>query len=195
MAKTRNIAFKIINPRSGGQYAELACDVAVGYTDENGKFVGLFENRGFFLKKSKKGEYYYQAPSKPRLKNIEYGAPTAEGVPITATIPLDDNGYKIYDNAFDLYLEKGAGDDPNKRAPTSNAWDARKYLLGLMVEALNTREESESANTGRGSAPRAPARAAPAPAKAKAKPAAVKEEIEEEEVGTPTEEEDDDFPW
>lgn len=171
---TKNIAFKFINSRKV-TFALLASDLAIGYTGEDGKFVGLFVVPDFLLKKSETKGYYFQAPSKPYMKNGEH--------------QVDDAGYKRYLEFFRLFTEKGAGADPEKYSPTKASFDARKHIIGLLVKELE--------RLGGASTTEAPKRAATrttAPART-TRPTAAATSIDEEEVSVPGGDEDDDLPF
>ena len=187
----KQLAFRVVNARADLSWCLLVADLAIGYQDDGGKFIGLFETRGCALKRSMKGDLYVQFPSKPRIKGGEQ--------------QKDDQGRPIYDNCFDLYMELGGGEDKTKRAPTEAAWDARKYIIGLF-EKVHAGTEAEGA--GRGGAKPAPARAIPAkappargvPARVGATapppPAGGRESIEDDSAGTPfDEEQDEDLPF
>lgn len=90
-----------------------------------------FVVRGFALKRKNDGTgYYWQAPSKKRLKN---------GQPVK-----DDKGFDVYDAHFDLYGEKD-GDGNYKVAKT--AFEGRTELINLAVAAYSA---SQTAESGRG---------------------------------------------
>lgn len=166
-----NRAYKVVNIRSGGQYSLMACDVAIGYTNEAGEFEGEFQVNGIFLKSKKDGSgYYYDAPFKYREKNGER--------------VKDDKGYDKKDYHFDLFMEKGVG-------PTKAAHAARKSLITALVEAWQA-TAGESTSTGRGTGNR------PAPvAQRTARPASAKTTVDTPAVGSPTDtaEGDDPFPF
>lgn len=169
----KEIAFKFINSRKVS-FASLAADLAIGYTGEGGKFVGLFVVPDFLLKKSPKSGYYYQGPSKPYIK---------DGVH-----QVDDNGYKRYLEFFRLFSEKGAGEDPTKYSPTKAAHEARKYIIGLLVDELGKLGGEDATQSA------APARSkarSTAPARA-ARPTTAKTQIDEDVVDSVDESEDDD---
>jgi hypothetical protein len=172
----KEIAFKFINSRKVS-FAVLASDLSIGYKDDTGKYTPLFVIPDFLLKKSPTKGYYYQGPSKPYMK---------DGVH-----QQDDNGYNRYLEFFRLYTEKGAGKEPDKFAPTSAAFDARKYLIGLMVEELNQLGGEAEAAPAR---PAARSTRTAAPAKA-TRPAAAATEIEEEEIAVPCDDEDEPLPF
>lgn len=182
MAANRTITFKVINARTV-PFAALSADIAIGYTDQNNQFVGLFIIPDFLLKKSPTKGYYYQAPSKPYIKDGEH--------------QVDEQGYKRYLEHFRLFTEKGAGADPDKMAPTKGAWDARKHIIGLLVEAMNALggdSAEQSAPPARRAAPRQSG-AAQASGRAAARPAAAATVIDEDEVDSPLEDDDDDMPF
>lgn len=160
---TRTIAFKLINSRKVS-FAPLATDLAIGYTDDAGKFVGLVVIPDFLLKKSPTKGYYFSGPSKPFMKNGEQ--------------QVDDNGYKRYLEFFKLYSEKGAGTDPEKYSPTKAAFEFRKYLIGLMVDELNKLGGEDAAPAARKPAARTTS-ARPS------KPVAAVTVIDDDEVGIP----------
>lgn len=92
----------------------------------------VFVVRGFTLKSKSDGSgHYWQAPSKPRIKNGEH--------------LKDDKGFAIYDAHFDLY---GETDSEGKYSPTKDAFQARKDLIELAVKAWQV---SAQASNGRGS--------------------------------------------
>jgi hypothetical protein len=151
MAKT--LRFKLHNCKAVSRNSLMVFDLAVGY-EENGNFIGVMDVRGCWLKQKSDGSgNFVSFPSKLRV--------TKEG-----EAAVDDNGYKIYDNIVDLYLEKGANPDkPEGRAPTQAAWGFRKWLID---EATTAYKALSSAEAGRGTqAPSKPqARPAPKPAAA-----------------------------
>lgn len=140
----KQLAFRVTNVRSDFDWCLLIGDLNIGYQDGEGPFVGLLEVRGCVLKNGSKGKWL-QFPSKPRMRSGEH--------------QKDDQGRPIYDNVVDLFMELGAGNSPDKRAPTKEAWKCMDYLVGLFTAALET---SQAENGGRGgargsSAPRASA--------------------------------------
>lgn len=181
----KQLAFRVVNARTGLNWCRMVADLAIGYQDDSGAFVGLFEVRGCVLKNGQKGAYV-QFPSKPRIKNGEH--------------QTDDEGRPIYDSTFDLYMELGAGNDPEKRAPTEKAWEARRYV----IELFETAEQGASAETsGRGGARKAaaspprsgtPRTAPPKPPAPKAAPAMAQTTIDDDEAGSPLGD-DDDLPF
>lgn len=177
MATGKNIAFKFINSRKVS-FAKLAADLAIGFTANDGKFVGLFVVPDFLLKESPTKGYYFTGPSKPYLK---------DGVH-----QVDDNGYKRYLEFFKLYTEKGANSaEPDKYAATKPAFEARKHIIGLLVKELESLGDSGSSQAA---APRAATRQV-APARA-TRPTQAKQAIEEIEVAVPGgEDDDDDMPF
>lgn len=177
----RNITFKVINARKVS-FAELAADIAIGYTNDAGQFIGLFVVPDFLLKKSPTKGYYYQGPSKPYIKDGEH--------------LVDDNGYKRYLEFFRLYSEMGAGDDPSKSSPTKNAFEARKHIIAILVEAMNQLGGDSGASSSSRAPGRAPSRPAAATAPARsARPAKAQTQIEEEEVAAPGDDDDDSMPF
>jgi hypothetical protein len=173
----KEIAFKFINSRKVS-FAVLASDLSIGYKDDSGKYTPLFVIPDFLLKKSATKGYYYQGPSKPYMK---------DGVH-----QQDDNGYNRYLEFFRLYTEKGAGKEPDKYAPTGAAFEARKYLIGLLVAELNQLGGEAEATPARPAA-RATRSAATAPRATR--PAEAATAIEEEEVAVPGDEEEDPLPF
>jgi hypothetical protein len=81
-----------------------------------------FIMRGFALKKSKAGKYYYQSPSKPRTDK--------QGQPVKG-----DDGYQIYDAFFDMYGEKNS---EGKYTPTEAGWDGRETIITQAVALLES---------------------------------------------------------
>jgi len=150
MSKT--LSFKIQNCRNGGSASLMGFDLAIGYTLDD-HFIGVIEVRGCWLKEKKdKSAKYVSFPSKLRT--------TKEGDAV-----MDQNGYKVYDNIVDLYMEVGANkESPEKRAVTEAGWGFRKWIIDEATKAYNQLGASE---TGRG-----PAKSASQPAAMKAKPAA-----------------------
>ena len=70
---------------------------------------------------------------------------------------LDENGYKVYDNIVDLFMDR----DGEKKGPTEAGWGFRKWLIEEMTKA---HQELGKTEAGRG-APKPQAKAAPAPVK------------------------------
>lgn len=171
----RPITFKFINSRKVS-FASLAADLAIGYTDDAGKFVGLFVVPDFLLKKSPTKGYYYQGPSKPYMKDGEH--------------QVDEAGYKRYLEFFRLFTEKGAGEDPTKYSPTKSAHEGRKYLIGLLVDEMGKLGVDDTAPAAR--TPKASTRTATAKA---TKPVAAKTVIEEDSVGAVGDDDDSDMPF
>lgn len=172
----RDFDVRIINARKVS-FALMACDVAIGYRDENNKFVGVFTVPDFILKKNERG-YYYSEPSKPYIKN---------GVHVEKE---DANGVvrKQYLKFFKLYEEKGADkNDPSRYAATSAAFEGRKGLIGKMVEAMERLGLGEDVSDA--PAPRA---RTPKPART-TKPVAARTEIDEDEGESLVD--DDDLPF
>lgn len=152
MSKT--LKFKLHNYRPGGQHSVMGCDVAVGY-EVNGDFVGVLDLRGLWLKRKKDGSgYFVSFPAKQRLKDGE---------------PVMKNGYPVYDNHIDLYMEQGANPEkPDQRGITEASWNFRTWLIDEMVKAS---ENLDAPQVGRG-APKAAPKSAPPKASTPAKPAA-----------------------
>lgn len=174
MSKT--LKFKLHNFRPGGQHSVMGCDVAVGY-DTNGDFVGVLDLRGLWLKRKKDGSgYFVSFPAKQRMKDGE---------------PVMKNGYPVYDNHIDLYMEQGANPEkPDVRGITEASWNFRSWLIDEMVKAS---ESMDAPQSGRG-APKGPAKpaaskTAPAANKPAARPAPAPAAVAEDEA------EDDGFPF
>jgi len=166
---SKSLRFKVHNCKAVTRNSLMVFDLAVGY-EENGNFVGIMDVRGCWLKQKSDGSgNYVSFPSKLRV--------TKEG-----EAAVDDNGYKIYDNIVDLYLEKGANPEkPDGRAPTQAAWGFRKWLIEEATKAYQSLSSSES---GRGTAKptSAPARAASKPSpKPVAAPTAVADDYADDE--------------
>lgn len=175
----KDFAVRVVNARKVA-WAELAADLAVGYTD-NGKFVGLFVVPDLVLKRKKSdGSYYYQGPRKPYIKN---------GEPVK-----DENGFDRYLEFFQLYREKGGGDDPSAVATTKASWEFRKYLISLLVDAAQKIGVDVDARPAARSNTRT-SRPAPRREAAKAAPEAAATVIDEDEVGAPGDDEDDSWPF
>jgi hypothetical protein len=167
-----SFATKIVSMRKGPFNSALAFfDVAIGDVTD-GEFVGVFQVKGFALKAKRDGGFFYQAPSKQRIKGGE--------------VQKDAKGYDIWDPYFDLFTDSIEG----KIQPTPAAWDGRKALLEQAVAAY---EASDTNNAGRGAA-KAPAKA-PAKAAAKAKAPAKIESESEDVFPEALDEEDDDLPF
>jgi hypothetical protein len=173
MAKT--LRFKVHNCKAVSRNSLMVFDLAVGYED-NGTFVGVMDVRGCWLKQKSDGSgNFVSFPSKQRISK--------EGEAV-----IDDNGYKVYDNIVDLYMEKGANPDkPDVRSPTKAAWNFRKWLIDEATSAYNQLDRSEA---GRGAAPQA-AKAAGATTAAKRPAAAPTATVD---VGD-DEDSDDAFPF
>lgn len=170
MSKT--LTFKIQNCRNGGSASLMGFDLAIGYHTGD-RFVGVIEVRGCWLKQKKdKSAYYVSFPSKLRTDK-------------SGDAVVDQNGYKVYDNIVDLYMEVGANkESPDKRAVTEAGWGFRKWLI---EEAVKAYEQLGASESGRGPA-KAARPAAPAP---KAKPvAAPTRTADAEDVSS-----DDDWPF
>lgn len=104
---------------------------AVGFFDV--AIDQTFVVRGFALKRKTDGSaYYWQSPSKARMKS---------GVQVK-----DDKGFPIYDAHFDLFGSRDKNGD-YKVAPA--AFEARTKLIELAVEAYST---AQAGNSGRGTA-------------------------------------------
>lgn len=176
MSKT--LKFKLHNFRPGGQHSVMGCDVAVGY-ETNSDFVGVLDLRGIWLKRKKDGSgYFVSFPAKQRMKDGQ---------------PVMKNGYAVYDNHIDLYMEQGANPEkPDQRGITEASWNFRSWLIDEMVKAS---ESMDAPQAGRGAPkgkPSAPPAKASAPAKGPAKPAArpapataVEDEEYDEDGGLP----------
>jgi hypothetical protein len=174
----RTLRFKVHNCKAVSRNSLMVFDLAVGYED-NGTFIGVMDVRGCWLKQKADGSgNFVSFPSKQRISK--------EGEAV-----IDDNGYKVYDNIVDLYMEKGANPDkPDVRSPTSAAWNFRKWLIDEATSAYNQLDRSEA---GRGeTAPTTKtAKAAGATTTAKrpaAAPTALADSFEDEES-------DDAFPF
>lgn len=168
---SKNLKFKIHNFRAGGQHSVMGCDLAIGY-ESDGAFVGVLDVRGLWLKRKKDGSgYFVSFPAKQRMDK------SGEAVM--------KNGYAVWDNHVDLYMEQGANPEkPDVRAVTEAGWGFRKWLVEEMVKASSTMDAPQA---GRG-APKAskPAMAAKAAAPSRpAKPVAVEEAEDEDDSGFP----------
>jgi hypothetical protein len=177
MSKT--LGFKVVNCKLVSANSLMVFDLAVGYTADS-TFVGVMEVRGCWLKQKSDGSgNYVSFPSKLRI--------TREG-----EAAVDDNGYKIYDNIVDLYMEKGANPQkPDGKAPTQAAWGFRKWLI---EEATNVYQElrgSQEAAPARAAAPAAATKRAPRPAAA---PTAVADAPRNQNMWD-AEEDDSSFPF
>lgn len=150
MSKT--LSFKIVNCRNGGSASLMGFDLAIGY-DNGERFVGVLEVRGCWLKEKRdKSAYFVSFPAKLRTDK-------------SGDAVVDQNGYKVYDNIVDLFMEVGANKEaPDKRAVTEAGWGFRKWLID---EATKAYQQLGSSESGRG--PSKPASKAAPP---KAKPAA-----------------------
>lgn len=160
----KSLRFKVHNCKSVSRNALMVFDLAVGY-EEDGKFVGIMDVRGCWLKQKNDGSANFVSfPSKQRL--------TKEG-----EAAIDENGYKIYDNIVDMFMEKGANPEkPDVRSPTKAAWGFRKWLID---EATKAYEEMAKSDAGRGAAKPAVTKSAGAK-KPAAAPTAVADEFEDE---------------
>jgi hypothetical protein len=167
----KSLRFKVHNCKLVGRNALMVFDLAVGYEDQN-KFVGVMDVRGCWLKQKQDGSANFVSfPSKLRL--------TKEGA-----AAIDANGYKIYDNIVDLYMEQGANPEkPDTRSPTPAAWNWRRWLI---EEATTAYDALKNSDDGRGAA------RASAPAPKANKPAAAPT-VTEDEFEEP--DEDDGFPF
>ncbi len=170
MSKT--LRFKIQNCRNGGSASLMGFDLAIGY-DAGDRFVGVIEVRGCWLKEKKdKSAMYVSFPSKLRTDK-------------SGDAVIDQNGYKVYDNIVDLYMEVGANkESPDKRAVTEAGWGFRKWLI---EEAATAYQQMSASESGRGPAKSAP-KAAAAP---KAKPVAAPTRTVDADEGPS----DDDWPF
>jgi hypothetical protein len=112
----RQLTFRLINCKKVQANSLMVFDLAVGYTQDT-TFTGILEVRGCWLKQKRDGSgNYVSFPSKLRVRNGE--------------VQKDDNGYDIYDNIVDLYMEQGANPQkPDGRAPTEAAWNFRRWLI------------------------------------------------------------------
>lgn len=129
-----DFSFEVVNMRQGGGSALGFFNLNLGYK-KDGTFVPLLTSKDFALKRSKKGELYFQPPSKPRIRNGEH--------------QTDTNGFKMYDSIVDLYIEKGAGKDGGW-GPTKEAFAFRKAILTQAEAALSAMTKD---NAGRGARP------------------------------------------
>lgn len=113
-----SIAVKVDSMRTPNVQGVVAFfNMAFGYENEDGEFVGLFLVKDFTLKEKTEGGYFFLAPGKARMKN---GQPEK-----------NDKGYTIYDSYYDLYREE---DGEGKNAPTKGAWNFRDVVLEKAVE-------------------------------------------------------------
>lgn len=150
---SNTLKFKIQNCRNGGSASLMGFDLAIGY-DAGDRFVGVIEVRGCWLKEKKdKTANFVSFPSKLRTDK-------------SGDAVIDANGYKVYDNIVDLYMEVGAAkDSPDKRGVTEAGWAFRKWIIDEAMKAYKTLDTSEA---GRGAAKPSSKMAPPV----KAKPAA-----------------------
>jgi hypothetical protein len=145
----------------------MVCDLAIGY-ETDGKFIGVLDVRGLWLKQKKDGSANFVSfPSKQRL--------TKEGEAV-----MDDNNYKVYDNIVDLFMDR----DAEKKGPTEAAWGFRKWIIDEMTEAYQQLDKTPRRAAAPPSAPPKPA-ARPAPAKAPMPTTRVVEEIEDDDESFP----------
>lgn len=171
---SKSIRFQLTNARAGGQHSVVGADLAIGYDGAGGKFIGLLEVRGLWLKRKKDGSgYFVSFPASARLDKQ-----TKE--------PVMKDGFKVYDNHVDLYMELGANKkNPDSRGVTEAAFDFRNWLIQEMVTLSETMDAPQR---GRGTEKPTVGKAAPTraampsrPPAAKAAPVAVVEEQDEEE--------------
>jgi hypothetical protein len=169
----RQLTFRLVNCKKIQTNSLMVFDLAVGYTQDT-TFVGIVEVRGCWLKQKRDGSgNYVSFPSKLRVRNGE--------------VQKDDNGYDIYDNIVDLYMEQGANPQkPDGKAPTEAAWNFRRWLI---EEATKTYSQL-SADSGSG--PARPAKVAKAAQQAP-KPAAAPTVTDDDFDYGP--EDDDGFPF
>lgn len=173
---SKNLKFKIHNFRAGGQHSVMGCDLAIGY-ESDGAFVGVLDVRGLWLKRKQDGSgYFVSFPAKQRLKDGE---------------PVMKNGYPVWDNHVDLFMELGANPEkPDVRGVTEAGWGFRKWLIEEMVKASQSMDApqagrgSPKASKPAGGKPAATPASRPAPSSRPAPAAAVAEE-EEDDSGFP----------
>jgi hypothetical protein len=170
----KEFTIKIVNARQVS-WAVLSADVAFGFTDDAGAFHGVFTVPDVVLKKSPTKGYYFNGPSKLFMKNGE--------------VQKDEEGRDRYLEFLKLYAEKGANPDkPSEFAVTSDAWEGRKHVIGLLVEAARTLGiDVDAPQRGRPAA-KAPAAKAPAaraavPARP-TRPATAQTVVEEDDMGS-----------
>lgn len=161
----KSLRFKVHNCKTVSRNSLMVFDLAVGY-EENGTFVGVMDVRGCWLKQKSDGSgNYVSFPSKLRVSK------DGEAV-------VDDNGYKVYDNIVDLFLEKGANPEkPDTRSPTQAAWGFRKWLIDEATQAYNALRASE----GGAGAARKPAPKAANATRPSAAPTAVADDFQDED--------------
>lgn len=185
---SNTLKFKVHNCRAGGQHSVMGCDLAVGYETKSGDFVGVLDCRGLWLKRKKDGSgFFVSFPAKQRVdKNGQ---------------AVQKNGYNVWDNHIDLYMEEGANPDmPDKRGITDAAWNFREWLIAEMVSAS---EQMDAPQQGRGAPRSQPPRGAPAPAarpqatgsRPASRPAPVAASRPTKPVAVEEEDEDDGFPF
>lgn len=136
-------AVKVMDGRLGSNGAKLFCSIAIGMTDDEGKFHGAIKIRDCVLRESNAGKDYVALPSKPRVKR---GQNSLEWI---QQVDAKKDNQPIWDTIVDLYFEKSSKVD-EKGAPTTEAW-AFKDAITEQAVALYTLL-SNTAN-GRGTAP------------------------------------------
>jgi hypothetical protein len=169
----RTIKFRVQDAKVMTRGALMVFGIGIGYEDEGGNFTGLVSIRDCWLKQKNDGSgNYVSFPSKMRVR---------DGEPV-----IDDNGYKVYDNFVDLYMEKGANPQkPDTRAPTQAAWAWRAWVIKeatAVYDQLKTEQPAQQQAT---------AAAAPAAAKQR-RPAAAQVVVED---NFQDDDDSDDFPF
>lgn len=160
-------AVKVTGLRKGPWGGVVAYfDVTFGDQSDKG-FIPVFVAKGYALKEKNAGGYFFQAPSKKRLKNGQ--------------AVKDDKGFDIWDPIVDVVFE----DKKISRA-------SLKMKDQILAQATEQVEAEGEGNAGRGAAkPKAKTAAAPAKKRAPAPPPVE----EEEDLPESVEDEDDDLPF
>lgn len=178
------LELQVVDARASKGFALMRADVAIG-TRIDGEFKGIFVVPGIQLAKKKDGSGYYYLPP------FEYVIDKDTGERV-----IGEDGYPKKREFFNLFMAIGGNkNNPQNKGIVSEAYEGRKALIGLLVEAFENLGSGATAdsNSGRG-ASRAPARGqAPArPAAVAQAPANANTAVEDEGFAG---EEDDDLPF
>lgn len=128
------LEYQIINTRSGGEYSIIGCDLALGYVNDQGEFVGQLIVRNVWLKQNQNGKHFVSWPSAVRMRS---------GTPVKK-----DDGKLHYDNLMCLYGYDGAAGG-NKWEVAESGWEFQERLVEDLLKEAGTKAKVEQ---GRGAA-------------------------------------------
>ena len=153
---------RVVSTRVGPfGYAEAFSDVALGYENGEGEFIGLLVVKGVALRlKKDKKSFWVQFPQKMRVDK-------------TGNPQLNKEGFKQFDSILDLYFS-GEGDE---RQAAPEAWEFKENLLKQVLASV---KEEKDKNGGRGAAAAPRKVVPPKPAAPKAKRPADADEMLDE---------------